>query len=68
MRYLNAHLSTFEFILSVRVEGGEEGEVGPINVLPIVGVAIQCNNAGFEIGLDSDLGLGVAAPGARFLV
>lgn len=66
--YFNGDLSPFEFIFSIWVKGGKEGKVGPINVLPIIGVTIQCDYTVFELSLDSDLRLGLAAPMTRFLV
>ena len=65
---LNGHFSGFVFVIRMWVESREERELEAINVLPIFGMAIEGDEARLELGINSDLGAGLAAPLARFLV
>lgn len=67
-KYLNGHFSSFVFVVFIWVESWAERELEAINVLPIVGVAVEGDEAGPELGLDSALRVGLAAPLARFFV
>lgn len=66
--YLNGHFSVFVFVIRMWVDSREERELEAINVLPIFGMAIEGDEARLELGINSDLGAGLAGPLARFLV
>jgi hypothetical protein len=68
LTHLNGHFSGFVFMIRMWVESWEERELESINVLPIISMAIESDKARLELGLDSDLRVGFAAPLARFLV
>lgn len=68
MRSLDGHLPAAVLLVLIRVERQEQGELGPLDVLPIVAVPVQGDGAGPEGGLDPELRVGLAAPLARFLV
>ena len=66
--YLESHFSTAVLVVVVRVDSREEREVEPIDALPIVGVTVERDEPRPELGGDSGLRVGLAAPLARLFV
>ena len=65
---LNSHFATFVLVIFIWVQSWEEREIQPIDVAPIIGVAVEGDESRLVLGVNPSLQVRLAAPLPRFLV